>query len=78
MGQVRFGTTLQFPPVRIRATELTSLESGMILRLPLSMYEAGELRVGGLHFARAYPVRSGEHRGALLEGQVETIAVSTN
>lgn len=68
MGGARFGSTLQFPPVRLRASELTSLETGMILRLPLSTHEAGELRVGGLHFARAYPVRIGDHRGALLDG----------
>jgi flagellar motor switch protein FliM len=68
MGGARFGTTLQFPPVRLRASELTSLEAGMILRLPLSTHETGELRVGGLQFGRAYPVRIGDHRGALMEG----------
>jgi flagellar motor switch protein FliM len=69
MGEVKFGALLQFPPVRLRAGELSSLEPGMVLRLPLPRYEMAELRVGGLQFGRAYPVRTGEHRGAQIEGE---------
>lgn len=69
MGEVKVGAVLQFPPVRLRAAEMTSLEPGMVLRLPLPRYEMGELRVGGLQFGRAYPVRMGEHRGAQIEGE---------
>jgi flagellar motor switch protein FliM len=67
MGEVKIGTLLQFPPMRLRASELTALTPGMILRLPLSRHSASELRVGGLQFGRAHPVRIGEHRGAQLE-----------
>ena len=69
MGEARVGAVLQFPPVRLRAEELTALEPGMVLRLPLPKHETAELRVGGLQFGRAHPVRSGEHRGAQLEGE---------
>jgi flagellar motor switch protein FliM len=67
MREAKFSAVLQFPPVRLRTSELNMLEAGAILRLPLPRYEAAELRIGGLHIARARPVRSGEHRGALLE-----------
>lgn len=67
MSGARFGAALQFPPVRLRGSEIRTLEVGTILRLPISRNEAAELRVGGLSLARAYPVRTGEHRGALLE-----------
>lgn len=67
-GELEIGTLLQFPPMRLRANELTALAPGTILRLPLAMHSACELRVGGLQFGRAYPVRIGEHRGAQLEG----------
>lgn len=69
MGEVKFGALLQFPPVRMRGTELSTLEPGMVLKLPLPRYEMAELRVGGLPFGRAYPVRKGEHRGAQIEGE---------
>ncbi|HMH15071.1 MAG TPA: flagellar motor switch protein FliM [Edaphobacter sp.] len=67
MGETRLGAVLQFPPVRLRAMELTTLEPGMVLRLPLPKHEMAELRVGGVQFGRAHPVRSGEHRAAELE-----------
>lgn len=80
MGEVRIGSSLQFPAMRLRASELTALMPGTILRLPLSKYSASELRMGGLQFGRAYPVRSGEHRGAQLEGGFdrETLGVELN
>jgi flagellar motor switch protein FliM len=80
MGDLRLGTLLQFPSVRLRASELTTLAPGTILRLPLSKYTASQLRVGGLPFSRAYPVRTGEHRGAQLEGEcIEEISdIGTN
>jgi flagellar motor switch protein FliM len=68
MGEVSIGTLLQFPPLRLRASELAALAPGVILRLPLSRHSASELRVGGMHFGHAHPVRIGEHRGAQLEG----------
>jgi flagellar motor switch protein FliM len=53
--------------MRLRGNELAALEPGTILRLPLAKHSVSELRVGGLQFGRAYPVRTGEHRGAQLE-----------
>ncbi len=53
--------------MRLRASELSTLKPGTILRLPLAKHAVSELRVGGLTFGKAYPVRTGEHRGAQLE-----------
>lgn len=76
MGDVKLATALQFPAMRLRASDLTSLAPGTILRLPLAKHAASELRIGGLHFGRAYPVRSGEHRGAQLEECVDAAVVA--
>jgi flagellar motor switch protein FliM len=67
MGEARIGAVLQFPVMRLRASEVTALEPGTVLRLPLPKHSTSELRVGGLQFGRAHPVRTGEHRGAELE-----------
>jgi flagellar motor switch protein FliM len=70
MGEAKLGAVLQFPTVRLRASELSTLTPGTVLRLPLAKHSASELRVGGLPFGQAYPVRVGEHRGAQLEGGI--------
>jgi len=67
MGEAKIGAVLQFPVMRLRAGELAALEPGMVLRLPMPKHSASELRIGGLPFRRAHPVRTGEHRGAQLE-----------
>jgi flagellar motor switch protein FliM len=67
MGEAKIGAVLQLPVMRLRGSELALLEPGTILRLPLAKHSASELRVGGLQFGRAHPVRTGEHRGAQLE-----------
>jgi flagellar motor switch protein FliM len=67
MQEVKLGALLQFPTMRLRASELATLTPGMILRLPLARHAVSELRIGGLFFGRAHPVRTGEHRGAQLE-----------
>jgi flagellar motor switch protein FliM len=67
MGETKIGAVLQFPPMRLRASELTTLAPGMVLRLPLAKHALSELRVAGLQFGRAHPVQMGEHRGAQLE-----------
>jgi flagellar motor switch protein FliM len=67
MGEAKIGAVLQFPVMRLRADELAALEPGMVLRLPMPRHATSELRIGGLQFGRAYPVRTGEHRGAQLE-----------
>ena len=78
MGEARVGAALQFPAMRLRASELATLAPGTIVRLPLSRHEASELRIGGLQFGRAYPVRSGEHRGAQLEEQIDERVLELN
>ena len=75
MGEVSIGASLQFPAMRLRASELAALAPGTILRLPLPKHSPSELRIGGLQFWRAYPVRSGEHRGAQLEGNPDVSAL---
>jgi flagellar motor switch protein FliM len=78
MGEVNVGTLLQFPPMRLRASELAALAPGAIVRLPLSRHAASELRVGGLQFGQAYPVRIGEHRGAQLEVGSEGLSAASD
>ena len=67
MGEAKVGVALQFPMMRLRGSELATLAPGTVLRLPLAKHSASELRVGGLRFGRAHPVRTGEHRGGQLE-----------
>ena len=67
IGEARIDTVLQLPRMRLRASELSALVPGSILRLPLAKHSVSELRVGGSHLALAHPVRKGEHRGAQLE-----------
>ena len=73
MGEMKIGAALQFPAMRLRASELSTLAPGTILRLPLAKHAASELRMGGLQFGRAHPVRTGEHRGAQLEGVIDNV-----
>ncbi len=68
MGETKIDTLLQLPTMRLRASELSALTPGMVLRLPLARHAVSELRVGGLIFSGAHPVQTGEHRGAQLEG----------
>ena len=67
LGETMVGAVLQFPPVRLRARELSALAPGTMLRLPVPRHAAAELRVGGLSLGRARAVRMGEHRGARME-----------
>lgn len=72
LGEMKVGTLLQFPQMRLRASEVATLAPGTILRLPLPKTAAAELRVGNLHLGRAHPVRTGEHRGAQLEEEFDS------
>ncbi len=74
LGEAKVGALLQFPQMRLRASEVASLVPGTVLRLPLPKTSTAELRVGGLHFGYAHPVRTGEHRGAQLEMDREIVA----
>jgi flagellar motor switch protein FliM len=67
LGEARVGAALQFPVMRLGGSELAALKAGTVLRVPLAKHSAAELRVGGLRFGSAYPVRTGEHRGAQLD-----------
>lgn len=67
MAESKVEVLLQLPAVRLRASQITSLEPGTVLRLPVARYETSELIVGGLPMGKARAVRSGEHRGARLE-----------
>ena len=69
LGEACFGAVLQFPPLRLLARELADIVPGTILRLPLPRHSAAELRVGGIAFGRARPVRTGEHRGAQMQAE---------
>jgi flagellar motor switch protein FliM len=71
IGEARVGAALQFPVMRLRGSELVALKPGTVLRLPLAKHSAAELRIGGLRFGKAHPVRTGEHRGAQLEESKE-------
>jgi len=73
LGQMKIGTLLQLPQMRLRASEVAALVPGTVLRLPLPRTSASELRVGNLHLGRAHPVRTGEQRGAQLEGEIDRI-----
>lgn len=76
MGQSKMGVALQLPPMRLRASEVAALEPGMVLRLPVSRLESSEVRIGGLRMAKARPVRSGDQRGALLEGSASGVMLT--
>lgn len=76
MSTAKAGISLQLPAVSVRASEIAGLEPGTVLRLPMARHEPLEIRIGGMSFARARPVRSREHRGALLESMEHTIPVS--
>lgn len=67
MAEAKFETVLQFPVMRLPAQKVASLTPGMVLRLPLPKHSPSQLRIAGLPFGSAYPVRTGEHRGAQLE-----------
>src|SRR6202041_2793829 len=43
MGETKIGALLQFPTMRLRASELATLTPGMILRLPLVKNEVSEV-----------------------------------
>jgi len=68
MRESKVEVLLQLPAMRLAATEIATLEPGSVLRLPVPKYESSDLIVGGLPMGKACPVRSGDHRGARLEG----------
>lgn len=69
LGEVSFGTVLQFPPLRLLARDLVNMAPGTILKLPLPRHSVADFRVAGVPLAKARPVRIGEHRGAQILAQ---------
>jgi flagellar motor switch protein FliM len=67
MAGSRVEVQLQLPAIRLRASQIRSLETGSVLRLSIARHEPSDLIVGGLHMGKARAVRTGEHRGARLE-----------
>jgi len=68
---IRFGASLQLPPVRLPASVLENLAPGSILRLDLPANTAPEWRVGGQALCQAQAIRQGMHRGARIENRIE-------
>jgi flagellar motor switch protein FliM len=69
--QIRLGSSLQLPPVRMPERTLESLEPGMVLRLPLTTSATAQWTVNGKPLAMAHPVRQGDLRAARIESRVE-------
>lgn len=67
LGESSVRTSLRFPPVRLKATDIARLSEGSILRLPAPRHTLAEFCLEGMALSRAVPVRTGEHRGARLE-----------
>jgi flagellar motor switch protein FliM len=78
LGHTKFGTWLQLPQMRLRASDVAALAPGTVIRLPLPKTSASEFRVGGLNLGCAYPVRTGEHRGAQLENGTDKEAMGAH
>jgi flagellar motor switch protein FliM len=71
--RLRFGGSLQLPPVRLPAGGIENLEPGMILRLGLPVTTLPEWRVGGQALSRAQAVRQGVHRAARIETRIHEV-----
>jgi flagellar motor switch protein FliM len=78
MAGSRVEVQLQLPAIRLRASQIHSLETGNVLRLPIARHEPSHLIVGGLHMGKARAVRTGEHRGAKLETPLYIPIVDTS
>jgi len=68
--RIRFGGSLQLPPVRLSASSIESLKPGTILRLDLPANTLPVWQTGGQALSEAQPVRCGPHRGARIERRV--------
>ena len=68
--RIRFGGSLQLPPVRLAASMIESLEPGTILRFDLPANTLPVWQAGGQTLSEARPIRCGPHRGARIERRV--------
>jgi flagellar motor switch protein FliM len=73
MSGAKIGTTLQFPPMQLQASKIAQLKVGSVLRLPIPHHQLAEFKVVGLPLWPAWPVRSGEHRGARMVGGEDAV-----
>lgn len=71
--RVKFGTTLQLPPVSVAARDLDDLAVGQVIRLNLPANTPAEWLAGGVPLFGAFPVRLGSHRAARLETTLENV-----
>src|SRR3954451_17000707 len=70
-GRLRFGATLQLPPVRLPASAIENLAPGTILRLDVPADVKAEWCVGGQFVAKAEAIRQGAHRAARIDRSIE-------
>jgi flagellar motor switch protein FliM len=68
--RIRFGGSLQLPPVRLEAGMIESLKPGTVLRLDLPANTLPVWQAGGQTLSEARPIRCGPHRGARIERRV--------
>ena len=68
---IRFGASLQLPPVRMAASAIENLQTGSVLRLDLAANTLAEWRVGGQALSLAQAIRQGAHRAARMERQID-------
>ena len=65
--RIRFGATLQLPPVRLSAKVVENLTPGAVIRLDLPANTVPEWRVGGQSLVPAQAIRQGVFRAARME-----------
>jgi flagellar motor switch protein FliM len=70
---IRFGASLQLPPIRMAARTLEGLAPGMVLRLDTPASTLPQLRVGGQTLSRAEAIRQGAYRAARVAARVEGV-----
>jgi flagellar motor switch protein FliM len=73
--EIRFGASLQLPPVRVPARILETLAPGMVLRLNTPAGTLPQWRVGGQMLSPAEPVGQGMRRAARICVRSQGIAV---
>lgn len=65
--RIRFGCSLQLPPVRVPATALENLQPGTVLPLDIPADTLPLWRVAGQDLLEARAIRQGPHRAAHME-----------
>ncbi len=63
---LKFGATLQLPPVKLSVREMEGLKPGSVILLPTPATVQPELTVAGKPLFFAHAIRQGEYRGAHL------------